>query len=306
MDCRAPLDPLPPRQACGFSLIELMISMTITMAIGLIVFQLFLQNEQVFRDQNLILEMQQSARAVASMISDEIRMAGQGVPAFAASMDATTQEEAQTILNGSDSSTVVFRAGISNATASVQDAPPLSYTVGTPTTITVDDVTAIDDLIGNNTDRFVYLWGATGNTWTWVRAQVTAINTGTNVISVTPRQRATAGDSFSSEPMLVAEEGVAYRLNGSDLQRGTTRDFTTATAPVVSYSAVGENFTGLTFSYFDGSGNAVTPNSLANRALIRQVDFTLSAATAEALAATGEVRTFAISMTVYPRNISFY
>src|SRR5438094_5353534 len=68
----------------GFSLIELLMAMTITVGIGLTVFQLFHRNERVFWDQNLIIEMQQNARAVASQIAEEIRMAGQGVPVYAA------------------------------------------------------------------------------------------------------------------------------------------------------------------------------------------------------------------------------
>ena len=72
----------------GFSLVELMFAMTITLGIGLIVFQMFLQNENVFRDQTSLLEMQQSARAVASMIADDVRLAGQGVPVYAAAQDS--------------------------------------------------------------------------------------------------------------------------------------------------------------------------------------------------------------------------
>ena len=76
----------------GFSLIELLMAMAITMGIGMVVFQLFYQNERVFRDQNLIVEMQQNARAVASQISEEIRMAGQGVPVYAATFDSAPSE----------------------------------------------------------------------------------------------------------------------------------------------------------------------------------------------------------------------
>ena len=43
-------------------MVELMLAMTITVGIGSIAFQLFLQNQNVFRDQNLALELRQSVR----------------------------------------------------------------------------------------------------------------------------------------------------------------------------------------------------------------------------------------------------
>ena len=71
----------------GFSLIELLIALLIVLAAGAMTFQLFRENERVIRDQNLIMEMQQTARVVISQIADEIRMAGQGVPIFATTFD---------------------------------------------------------------------------------------------------------------------------------------------------------------------------------------------------------------------------
>ena len=90
MDSEALSEAMPDRRyRSGFSLLELSIAMAITVGMGAVVFTLLFQNQNLFRDRNLTIEMQQSARAVASMMADEIRMAGQGVPAFAASMDTT-------------------------------------------------------------------------------------------------------------------------------------------------------------------------------------------------------------------------
>ena len=119
----------------GVSLIEVLIAMVITLGVGLVVFQMFVQNERVFRDQSLILEMQQNARAVASMIADEIRIAGQGVPVYSTTHEATVSEATQTFLTGSDADNIRFRAGIRNGRAVVTDAPPLAYTVGDRTTV---------------------------------------------------------------------------------------------------------------------------------------------------------------------------
>jgi hypothetical protein len=290
----------------GFSLVGMLMAMVITLVVGLSAFQLFDQNERVFRDQNLVLDMHQGTRAVASMIGDELRMAGQGVPAYASSLEASPQEGVQTFLSGTSASTLLFRSAIRTASGEVQNSMPLYYSLGSTSQVVLDDVSAISSLVGNNTDRYVYMWGPVGDTWTWLRARVTGVNTGTDTISVVPSEMSTLGGGIDWPPYLMAEEAIGYRLNGSDIERATSGDFTTLTAPVMTWEVVGENFTGLTFTYYDGSGNVVSPTTLPARAAIRRVDFTLTAETAGPMASTGQVRTYAVSMSVYPRNVEFY
>jgi hypothetical protein len=290
----------------GFSLVGMLMAMVITMVVGLSAFQLFVQNERVFRDQNLILDMHQGVRAVASMMADELRMSRQGVPAYAASLEGNTQEGSQTFLNGSDASTVRFRSSIHSASALVQNTLPLSYTIGSTAVLSVDDADAVFALVGTETTRFVYMWGPSASAWTWLRARITSVNPITDTITVVPAQMSSLGGLIDWDPYLVVEEAVAYRLNGTDVERATSNDFTAMTAPGLAYEVVGENFTGLTFTYYDASDNVVNPTSLANRSLIRRVDFTLSAQTAEPLASTGNMGTYAVSMSVYPRNVALY
>ena len=210
-------------RARGFSLIELMFAMSITMGLGLIVFQMFLQNERVFQDQNLVLEMQQSTRAVASMVVDEVRKAGQGIPVYSAGQDAAVAEAAQAFLDGTNAGTLRFRAGIRNAVTTT--ANPLAYTLNNSATITVASAASINAIVGANTGRFVYLWGPTANSWTWVRAEITAINAGANQITATPRQMSGQGGTFSSTPTVSLEEGISYRLSNGAILRGTTTTF---------------------------------------------------------------------------------
>lgn len=278
--------------------------MVITAGMSAIVFNLFLQNQNIFRDQNLIIEMQQSSRAVASMMADEIRMAGQGVPTYAGSMDtASNVESIQTILNGSNGTTIVFRSGIEVGVGTIT-AYPVTFSVGTSTTVTVSSDTAVSDVIGANTDRFVFLWGQTDSSWSWVRSQVASISSG--VIAMTPAAIGAAGGTFPGTPNLYAEEALAYRLSSGNIQRGTSGDFTTQTAPAMTYATVGENFTSLSFTYYDEDDTAVVITGVDDRASIRRVDFTLIAQTSEDLPSTGERRTFQITMTVYPRNAALY
>src|SRR5262252_4553531 len=121
----------------GFSLIELLMAMTITVGIGMVVFQLFYRNERVFRDQNLILEMQQNARAVASQIAEEIRMAGQGVPLYAATFDGVDSDAVTAILPTSTTYRIDFRAGVSNVETAATSPLPIDCALGATTTLTV-------------------------------------------------------------------------------------------------------------------------------------------------------------------------
>ena len=150
------------KEGSGFSLVELMLAMSITLIVGMIVFEMFRQNEGVFRDQTLVMEMQQSTRAVASMIADEVQLAGQGVPLYSAAQDTSTSEAVQTFLDGTDAANLRFRAGIRNASTPV--TTPLAYS-GT-TAVTIADVTGVNNIVGMDPKYFVYLWGPTSNTWT--------------------------------------------------------------------------------------------------------------------------------------------
>ncbi len=287
------------KKQSGFSLVELMLAMSITLGIGIIVFQMFLQNEGVFQDQTMVMEMQQSVRAVASMIADEARLAGQGVPVYSAAQDTTTVEAAQVFLDGTDSDDLRFRAGIRNAATTV--TTPLVYS-GT-TTVTVADVSGINAIVGTDADYFVYLWGPTGNTWTWLRGEVSNISTGSNQLDVALSQNSGQGATFSSAPRLALEEGISYRLNSGSVMRGTTTDFSNLTAPTFSEQTIGTNFTALTFTYYDAAGATVSPTTLALRSTIRRVDLVVGAQTSGTLSG-GSVDNFAITLSVYPRNLA--
>lgn len=297
------MDRNPPlSDSSGFSLLELMLAMVITLGIGLIVFQMFIQNEQVFRDQNMVLEMEQSVRAVADMINDELRMAGQGVPAFAASQNDETVEAVQTIMNGSNASTIVFRSSINNGFAEPQGSPPFTYLVGVPAVVSLDDISPLAGATGSN----IFLWGPSGESWTWVRAAVGTMDTVNDLMVVVPTQMSASGGTVDAVPYLSMEEGTAFTLDGTNVRRGTVTSFATLTAPTISYETIGENFTALTFTYYDGLNNVVTPSTLAVRASVRRVDFTVAAQTEEPLASNGEARTYAITMSTFPRNVSLY
>ncbi len=292
------------RRPQGFSLVELLMALTITVGIGMVVFQLFRQNEEIFRDQNLMIEMQQNARAVVSQIAEEIRMAGQGVPIYASRSDGTPAEAVAAVLTSSSSSRIDFRAGLSNAESAITSALPIDCITGVATTLSVEDAFAFSNALGtsNPAGKFVYIWGPTGNsTWTWVRAELNSI--GSNTVTVTPRQAGNPVIRFTKRPTVSLEEAVSFHLSGNAIRRATAADMSNLTVPVwTPANEIGRNFTSLVFTYYDINNNAVSPGTLAGGLSIARVDVSLTLQSSEFLS-DGNRAVYSISARTIPRNL---
>ncbi len=280
-----------------------MMALGITLGIGLIVFQLFRQNERVFRDQNLVIEMQQTARAVASQIADEVRMAGEGVPVYASRFDSLAQEGAAVVLASSTNNRIDFRAGLSLVETSVTTPVPLDCTLGLSRTLTVADGSSFLNALGTTTPsgKFVYIWGPANNQmWTWVRAELTRING--NTLTLTPRQ-GRVSSVFTRAPTLTLEEAVSFYLSGTNVRRATAADMTNLASPAWSASNdIGRNVTSLTFTYYDENNTPIDPGSLTNRFSIMRVDVRLVAQTSDALS-DGSRPSHTLSFRTIPRNL---
>ena len=274
----------------AFSLVELLIAIAITGGIGLSVFQLFQQNERVFHDENLIVEMQQNARAVASQIADEIRQAGQGVPVYASRFDAAPSEAVTAIMPLSTNSRLDFRAGLSNVEARVNSPLPVDCIVGVSTTLFVSTSA------GFSPGDYVYVWGlADDGTWSWARSEVVSVATGS--LTVVPRESALRSTRFVEFPTVSLDESISFQIAGSTIRR--------ATASGSGWSAaneIGRNFSSMTFTYYDAANRVITPASLLDRASIASVDVRLVAQTSEMLS-NGTRPNYAISLRTIPRNL---
>jgi hypothetical protein len=305
----------------GFSLLELLMAMLITLSMGMVMFQLFQHNEKVFNDQDFVVDMQQTARAAASQIVDEIRMAGQGVPVYASTFDSVNTESGAIILGGSGPSRINIRAGLSGAECGVTSVAPVAFALGTSRTIAVSGASLFSDALGTTSpaDRYVYIWGPVANSaWSWVRAELTGIAAGANTLTLTPISsgssgrtwgaNGTLGDSddvitFTSAPTISIEEAVAFYLESGSLRRATATNMDDATNPTWGAGQeVARNVTGLTFTYYDESNASIAPNSLASRIAVARVDVRLIVRTSDPLPSTGERQTYALSTRSIPRN----
>jgi len=285
------------KRTSGFSLFELLVALLIVLTAGMMTFQLFRENERVIRDQNLIMEMQQTARVVISQIADEIRMAGQSVPIFATSFDASPSEATAVFLGTSTSNRIDFRAGLSNVESAVSTPAPIDLFIGAPRTLSIADSS------GFTAGKFVYIWGPCANSWGWVRAQLTAVTS--TSITITPQQigGTTTTVRFTARPTVFLEEGISIYLNAGSVRRATSSDFSNPANPTWNPSnEIGRSVTDLTFTFYDSSGTPVLPASLANRTTISRIDIHLTVQTTGPLA-NRHFATYSLALRTIPRNV---
>jgi Tfp pilus assembly protein PilW len=291
----------------GFSLIELLLALLTTLTLGMLLFHSFHHNERVIRDETLIMEMQQTARVVASQIADEIRMAGQEVPVYSSNTDPSVAEAVAAILGTSTNSRIDFRGGLSNAETGVTGTVPIDLSLGVTRTLTVADGTAFSTALSTTTPsgKFVYVWGPTSNsTWAWVRAQLLWISS--TMLMVTPSQNSNMASTihFTHLPTVALEEAVSIYLSSGLVRRSTATDLTNPANPVWSASNdIGRNVTALNFTYYDKSGNVVSPTTLTNRNSITRVDIQLTVQ-AQSPLSNGTLPTHSLSLRTIARNLT--
>jgi prepilin-type N-terminal cleavage/methylation domain-containing protein len=264
----------------GFTLIELMLALTLTLGIGLIGLQLFRQNEAVFQQQNAASETQQNVRAVASQISQEIRRAGQGLPVYATSFDASQQEAVAVILPGSDATHLRLRSGVSNAETSVTTIPA-AYALNSTVSINVGDGSGFVATLGTTAPqgRFAYISASGVNgCWGWIRSELVSV--GAAAFTIIPRQ---AGDGclngntiqFGGTQSIALEEIISIYLNAGSVWRSAASDTTQPANPSWSpASELARNVTRLLYTYYTDT-TPITLTSLSDRVRVTHIEVEL-------------------------------
>jgi prepilin-type N-terminal cleavage/methylation domain-containing protein len=281
----------------GFSLIELLLALGIGLVLTMMMFQLFHQSERAIRDETLIMEMQQSARVVVAQIADEIRMAGQGVPLYAAGFDTVPSEADAVILGSTGVNRIDFRAGLSNIETAVGAGGSNDFSLGVLRSV------AVGTSSGLVTGKFVYLYGpTTGPSWAWLRGEITG--TSPTTLTLIPRNTGTTDTfiHFTASPTVALEEAVSIYLSAGSVRRATAVSMSNPSTPVWSAAnEIGRNFTDLTFTYYDRNGNVLQPSSLSNRRKITRVDIQVVVGVASPLS-NGSRPTYSLRLRSIPRN----
>jgi prepilin-type N-terminal cleavage/methylation domain-containing protein len=285
------------RHFSGFSLIELLIALTVVLVLSTMTFQMFHQNERVIRDQTLIMEMQQTARVTASQIADEIRMAGQGVPIYASSFDPAPSEAIAVILGSSTSSRIDFRAGLSTVEATPSVSAPSDFSLGVAQTVFLTPTS------GFAAGKYAYVSGpGTNSSWNWFRAEVSGVTP--TSLELIPRNFGSGSTAvhFVAAATFSLEEAVSIYLSAGSVRRATATNLSNPSSPVWSAAnEIGKNVTALTFTYYDRAGNPILPSSLAKRAAIAKVDIQLTVQVSGPLS-NGTRPTYSLALTSIPRN----
>lgn len=269
----------------AFSLLETLVATAITVGIGAVAFQLFHQNERLFRDQAVILEMQQSARVVVSQIGDDVRMAGQGVPPGLAEI----------ILPGSGSSRLNMRTSISAVESTVVSPLPVQVAAGNAVTM------AVESTAGFSAGRQVYLWADLS----WTRGAINSVSGAARSIRLTPSMVSPSPLEFVVPPAISLDEAVSLFFDSTTMTVRRTTATNTENASSPSWAPANElaaNVTDMVFSYFDSGRVPVIPDTLEHRSQIVSIEARV-VVRASAPLSDGSRPAYALSTRVVPRNV---
>ena len=269
----------------AFSLLELLMAMGVTLTTAAVVFLLFHQSERVFRDQAVLVEMQQTARLVLSEVIDDIRMAGQGIPSGLTDV----------ILPGSDESRLNIRLGFSATESIVTSTLPVAITPGSPLTVGVESTS------GFSANRQAFLWAGTG----WARVTINSVSGSAKTIRFTPSLVTGPAMSFAVPPTISTDEAVSiYRDAATQaVRRTTTTNTENAAAPLwAPANELATHVTEFHFSYFDGADSSIAVDTADLRAQVAFIEVQITVQASNSLS-NGSRPTYSLSVRSSPRNL---
>jgi hypothetical protein len=288
----------------GFSIAEVLVAILISSVVCIAIVQLFHQNERVFRDQSIVIEMQQSARAALALITDDIRLAGQGVPVFEAGNRDSISEGSVVVLNGTGPSRIQFRAGLSDLD-SVVSSTPLSVSVGTTADLSVPHAAAYSAQLGTApTARYVFIWGAGMG---WVRGHIHSISGLSRILTITPVEASPGTITFSTSPMVSLEEAIAifFDPQTKSVRRATATNLSNPAAPQWGpANELAAHVVELEFQYFDARDSRLPVlDTLTARDRVARIDVQVSVEAASPLN-NGALPVYTLSQRSIPRNLA--
>lgn len=265
---------------------ETLAAMAITAAIAVAAFHLFHQNERLFRDQAVILEMQQSARVIIAQVAEDVRKAGQGVPPGLN----------EVVLPGSGSTRLNLRASTSVFEANVTSALPLLFTIGTASTI------AVDTTLGAPTGRQAFVWADMA----WVRGTIESVSAASHSVRLAPTAAWKTPAEFALPPVLSLDEAVAIFWDGTTKTIRRTTASNTESPANPSWAPANElaaNVTSLSLAYLDADGSFVNTDTPENRSQVRAIDVQVVVRASGPLS-DGSRPTYSLSGRAVPRNMA--
>jgi hypothetical protein len=259
--------------------------MGVTLSITATAFVLFHQSERTFRDQAVIVEMQESARLVLSQVIDDIRMAGQATPSGLTDV----------ILPGSSASRLNVRMGFSATESFVTTVPPVNLTLAAPLTLGVESTT------GFSANRQAFVWTRSD----WARVTINSVSGSAKTIRFTPSLLSRTPMSFAAPPVISLDEAVSiYRDPVSQVVRRTTSTNTQDPASPIWSPAneLATHVTALSFLYYDSAGMPISIDTAELRAGVAVIEVQVIVEASMALS-NGSRPRCSLSVRSSPRNL---
>jgi prepilin-type N-terminal cleavage/methylation domain-containing protein len=270
----------------GFSLLELLIALAITCSLATAAFYLFHRSEAIFRDQATIVEMQQTARVLVSQITDDIRIAGQGIPPGMSDV----------ILAGSSPSRLNLRAGYSGTESIVTSAVPISPNVGTSLTISVENTS------GFSTNKQAFLFAGVD----WARVTINSVSGSAKTVRATATVLSRSPLSFSGPPTLSTDEGISVFWDAATqvVKRTTTTNTENSAAPAwAPANELATNVTDLVLIYYDRAGSTLALVTPEQRLQVATIEVRVTVQAANSLS-NGSRPSLSLSVRTSPRNLA--
>ena len=282
----------------GFTLIEFLLSTVVLLVVLSIALGFFSRNQAIYTNERATLDMVQDLRTAFDRFTGEIRMAGAGLPGYHGVVSGT-------------STTLIVRGDYNNTSTIISSAGPNTggvFSVGATTGFTPGQTIS---LLNTNTGAAALV-------------SITAIDSALNRITVNSfglapiTSGAQIGDFGAGSLINVIERRTyAIKTGDTDPDRGAitrTVVYENTLSPGATVSAeeiiarnvlTPEGTIGLTFTYLDASGNAlsVDPDSgLVDASLVAKVQIGIRARTVSPDIGTGNFRTVNMTALVQVRG----
>jgi Tfp pilus assembly protein PilW len=269
----------------GFTLVELLMAIPISLGIVAAVFMLFHQSERISRDQAVLVEMQQAARVVASQICDDIRMAGQGIPSGMNDV----------VLVGSNTVRLNVRTGFTATETNATVGTPLSLVIDVPMTVGVESTS------GFSAGKQAFLWWEAD----WARVTINSVSGSARTLRVTPTAASRTPLSFLSFPAVSTDEAVAIYLDATTqtVKRTTATNTSNPAGPAwAPANELATNVTGLTFLYYDVSGAPLPVDTPETRSRVASIEAHITVR-ASARLSDGAQPSYSLIVRALPRSL---
>jgi Tfp pilus assembly protein PilW len=284
----------------GFTVIELMISTTMLLVVMGVALSFFTRGQAIYTNERVTLDMVQDLRTVFDRFTNEIRMAGAGLPYQQGVIEGSATK---LVVRGDFSEVTTIITSTGNISISSSAATfPVGTTTGFATGQTIS-------LLNNTTGHSVL-------------AKITAVNETNktltlNVNDLLPISSGTTIDEFSAGAIINVIERRTYNIITTGTNKGCiTRTVTyenTATAgtvvqpeEIIARNVLNEaGNVGLTFTYLKGNGDPAgydADTGELNSDLVRKVQINLQARSNNLDVTTQKYRTFSYNALVQIRG----